>query len=215
MVDDAPGIALLDAVEHDLDAFADALHDGPLQSLVVARYAADAAVRGGDAAAVRDAVQQALVELRLLLWTLRPRGDAGLVEALEGLAVHLGSPISVTGDAAELTGLSSVAGTCAYRLVQALACVDAPPVQVVVRREGALLELTVTGGRSLAGDAGWVSRARAVGGDLSPTPAGLVLLLPAPPSFPGTGTAGPRTPAPTSSAAPAAEVSPCNPKAAP
>jgi hypothetical protein len=31
----------------DADAAADALHDGALQALVVARYAADAAVRGG------------------------------------------------------------------------------------------------------------------------------------------------------------------------
>ena len=74
--------AVLSLAEAEADAAADALHDGALQALVVARYAADAAVRGADPAAARDAVQHALVALRRAVWLLRPRGDRGLLEAL-------------------------------------------------------------------------------------------------------------------------------------
>ena len=81
--------AVLALAEAEAAATADALHDGALQALVVARYAADAAVRGGDPAAARDAVQQALVALRRAVWQLRPRGDQGLVTALEQLAVQI------------------------------------------------------------------------------------------------------------------------------
>jgi signal transduction histidine kinase len=64
--------AVLTLAEAQADAAADTLHDGALQALVVARYAADAAVRGGDASAARDAVQDALVALRRAVWLLRP-----------------------------------------------------------------------------------------------------------------------------------------------
>ena len=168
-------LAVLEAVERDLDALADALHDGPVQSLVVARYAADAAVRGGDPAAARDAVQQALVELRRTLWRLRPRGSTGLADALSQLAAHLGSPVTLSGDA---DGLSGACATCAFRVVQAIAAPDALPVEVVVRREAGLLQLTVTGGRALAEPTGWAARAAALGGDLQLHGAQVVLALP-------------------------------------
>ncbi len=80
---------MLALAEADADAAADGLHDGALQALVVARYAADAAVRGGDPAAARDAVQEALVALRRAVWLLRPRGAQGLLEALRQLAAHV------------------------------------------------------------------------------------------------------------------------------
>ena len=165
----------LDAAERHLDALADALHDGPVQSLVVARYAADAAMRGGDTSLTREAVQQALVELRLALWSLRPRGATGLADALSQLSAHLGSTVVLDGDA---SGLSASCATSAYRLVQALAAVDAAPVHVAVRREAGLLELTVTGGGPLADADGWAARARAHGGDLRRAAGAVVLTLP-------------------------------------
>ena len=170
---DAP--ALLDAAERHLDLLADALHDGPLQSLVVARYAADAAVRGGDVTQARDAVQRALVELRLTLWGLRPRGAGGLAAALGELAVHLDVTISLQGDP---SGLSCTSSVTAYRLVQAVAAPDAPGVRVVVRRDADLLVLDVSGGRPLVDVASWRTRARALGGDLRCRQGALRLSLP-------------------------------------
>ena len=168
-------VALLEAAERELDTLADALHDGPVQSLVVARYAADAAVRGGDPAAVRDAVQSALVELRHTLWRLRPRGSAGLSEALQQLAAHQCSPVVLFGDADGLTGACA---TLAYRVVQAVAAPDAPPVAVAVRRGAGLLELTVTGGSPPGDLTGWAVRATALSGDLRRVGDALVLTLP-------------------------------------
>lgn len=156
-------LELMEAAERDLDALADALHDGPVQSLVVARYAADAAVRGGDVTAARDAVQQALVELRHTLWRLRPRGAAGLAGALTQLAAHLDITIELQGDPG---GLSAACATTAYRLVQAMATADAPAVRVVVRRDAGHVVLDVSGGQPPADLAPWRARARALGGDL-------------------------------------------------
>src|SRR4051812_25119820 len=45
---------LLAAADAEADEAAGRLHDGAVQALVAARYAADAAVRGGDVAAARD-----------------------------------------------------------------------------------------------------------------------------------------------------------------
>ena len=118
--------AVLSLAEAEADAAADALHDGALQALVVARYAADAAVRGGDAAAARDAVQEALVALRRAVWLLRPRGSKGLLEALQQLATQVVDAgcapvvLDVDDDAAAVldTELTPAAATVAYRLVQ-------------------------------------------------------------------------------------------------
>ncbi|MCW2608525.1 MAG: hypothetical protein JWO60_3218, partial [Frankiales bacterium] len=78
--------ALLLDGDDDGDLLADALHDGPVQTLVVARYACDSALRGGDAALARDAVQEAVVDLRRTLWHLRGRGQSDLPAALVALA---------------------------------------------------------------------------------------------------------------------------------
>lgn len=181
------GLALAsgdDPLEHEQDALADALHDGPVQSLVVARYASDAAVRGGDAVVARDAVQSALVDVRRFLWHLRPRGAAGLVEALDQLSAHLveaGSPpIGILGDvdvAAALHGAPAVLG---YRLVQALARPDGPAVRVALRAEGGRLVVEVDGGTPLADPDRWERRARSLGGELSTSPSRTRLVLPRP-----------------------------------
>jgi hypothetical protein len=109
------------------DRAADALHDGPVQELVVARYAADAAVRGGDATTVRDAVQSSLVSLRRALWMLRPRPAAG--ESLAAVLPQLSSRLQEAGrpgllldvDADAAARLSGPAAAVCYRLVQEVA----------------------------------------------------------------------------------------------
>ena len=195
--DDLPS-AVLSLAEADADAAADALHDGALQALVVARYAADAAVRGGDPAAVRDAVQEALVALRRSVWLLRPRGDRGLLEALQQLAAHVvqagGAPVTLDvdttdprstdpdlepaldgGPAAGLDAdLSPSAATAAYRLVQRAA--GDLPLTVRIRRTATGLRIALD--VPLTDPAGEALRARAVGGALLATRDGASLHLP-------------------------------------
>ena len=174
--------AVLTLAEAEADAAADTLHDGALQALVVARYAADAAVRGGDASVARDAVQDALVALRRAVWLLRPRGEQGLLEALEQLARHVvdtgGAAVALDVDEAAAavldTGLAPAAATAAYRLVQRTA--GESPLTVRVRRtsDGLGVALDVP----LTDPAGEALRARAVGGALLATPDGAALHLP-------------------------------------
>jgi signal transduction histidine kinase len=174
--------AVLSLAEAEADAAADALHDGALQALVVARYAADAAVRGGDPAAARDAVQDALVALRRAVWMLRPRGGQGLLEALQRLAVQVvaagGAPVALDlgdTDATVLdTGLSAAAATAAYRLVQRAA--GEAPLTVRVRRTSTGLRIALD--VPLSDPAGEALRARAVGGALLATRDGASLHLP-------------------------------------
>lgn len=163
--------ALLDAAEEECDALADSLHDGPVQALVVARLAADAAVRGGDVVAARDAAQSALVELRRALWQIRPRGAAGLVDALAQLSAQRveadGEPLAVTSDA----DLSGTAGTLAYRVVQVAGASD-----VDVARDGAFVTIALDG--TLPTPELWAARARALGGDLYASAGRIRLVLP-------------------------------------
>lgn len=174
--------AVLSLAEAQADAAADALHDGALQALVVARYAADAAVRGADPAAARDAVQDALVALRRAVWLLRPRGDRGLLEALQQLAVQVsaagGAPVALDVDEAAAavldTVLTAAAATAAYRLVQRAA--GEAPLTVRVRRTSTGLRIALD--VPLADPAGEALRARAVGGDLLATRDGASLHLP-------------------------------------
>jgi signal transduction histidine kinase len=182
------GLALTPAaaedLEEDRDEVADALHDGPVQSLVVARYASDAAARGGDPAAARDAVQAALVEARRFLWQLRPRGGSGFVGALDQLSAHLvesgGSSVGLLGDVDAAAALRGQAGITAYRLVQAVARPDGPPVRVQLRVDGDRVLVDVEGGAPLPAPDRWLRRAQALGGDLQ-TPTGRVrLVLPHP-----------------------------------
>ena len=174
--------AVLSLAEGDADAAADALHDGALQALVVARYAADAAVRGGDPAAARDAVQDALVALRRAVWQLRPRGEQGLLDALQRLAAQVveagGAPVALDVDDTDATvldtALTPAAATVAYRLVQH-ATGDAP-VTVRVRRTSTGLRIALD--VPLSDPAGEALRARAVGGALLATRDGASLHLP-------------------------------------
>ena len=171
-------------LEEDRDEVADALHDGPVQALVVARYASDAAARGGDPVAARDAVQAALVDARRFLWQLRPRGGSGFVGALDQLSAHLveagGSAVGLLGDVDAAAALRGPAGVTAYRLVQAVARPDGPQVRVQLRVDGDRVLVDVEGGVPLPSPDRWLRRAQALGGDLQ-TPAGrLRLVLPHP-----------------------------------
>ncbi len=163
---------LLDAAEHDRDEIADALHDGPVQNLVVARYAADAAVRGADPALVRDAVQESLVELRRTLWQLRPRGSDGLTGGLLELARQV--PLEVSGDLEAGSQLCGVRAGVAYRFVQAVVVPSGGAV--TLRRQGELLAVEVPG--TLPSPERWVRRAQLLGGELSASAGLLRLVLP-------------------------------------
>ena len=168
-VPDLPS-AVLALGEAQADALADTLHDGALQALVVARYAADAAVRGGDAVLARNAVQDALVALRDAVWLLRPRGEQGLGQALRQLSRHLeatgGAPLllDVDDEAAVAldASLSTACATVAYRLVQHAAGTTPLSVRVRCTPDGLLLALDA----AVPDPAGEALRARAVGGTL-------------------------------------------------
>jgi signal transduction histidine kinase len=164
---------LVAAADADADTAADRLHDGPVQALVVAHYAAEAATRGGDPIAARDAVQGALIELRRSLWHLRPRGadEGGLTRALEQLSGRLdeaGLPgLGFVVDETLTSALPAAVASTAYRLVQAVALVPhTDPVRVGLRREGSTAVLDVEGGALPEVDS-WVRRASALGGSLT------------------------------------------------
>jgi hypothetical protein len=174
---------LIGAADADADAVADRLHDGPVQALVVAHYAAEAATRGGDPVAARDAVKAALVELRRALWHLRPRGDGGLSAALGALSARLEEaglrPLGFVLDEVLAEALPPAVASTAYRLVQALALTEsAGPVRVALRREGASVVLDVEGGAPLEDVARWADKARALGGSLTATEARTRLTVP-------------------------------------
>ncbi len=173
--------ALLQLADADADALADRLHDGALQALVVARYGADAAVRGADPGFARDAVQDALVELRRAVWLLRPRSSGGLAAALADLSnqrVAAGLPAPhLDLDAGLVAGLADAAAGAAYRLVQAvLDEADGQPVRVSLSWAGESAALDIDG--APADLSGWSLRARAIGGDLVVDTGRLRLLLP-------------------------------------
>ena len=156
---DDDALALLAAAELDADALGDALHDGALQALVAARYAADAAVRGGNPVLARDAVQDALVALRRAVWLLRPRGADDLPQALVELASRLDAPLALDVDPDTAAALAPAARAVAYRFVQA-----ARPSVVALVREGDVAVLTVD--TEVPDPTGWAARGRAVGGVL-------------------------------------------------
>ncbi len=181
-----PGPGSLALADLSTTTAADRLHDGPVQALVAARYAADLAVRGGDPTVVRDAVQLALVELRAALWHLRPRtAGAGLAAALDLLSAQLvrdGKP-ALTLDLDLPAEDDPVFAALAYRLVQAAALAPADPtVSVVVRRTPAGSSLTVTGGADAFDGPGWSEAVAALGGRLTLTAQSLELDLPCNPA---------------------------------
>lgn len=167
---------LVQDAESACDDLADRLHDGPVQNLVVARYAADAAVRGADPVAARDAVQAALVELRRTLWSLRPRGSDGLRAALEQLASQLAeqrAPALTVVIGADVAGPR---GVLAYRLVQAVAGQE--PAKVSLRPESNHVLVDIDGGSPLPSADRWARRARALGCDLTASAGRLRLVIP-------------------------------------
>lgn len=170
--------------ESDRDALADALHDGPVQSLVVARYAADAAVRQGDphgsVALVRDAVQDALVGVRRAMWQLRPRAADDLAGALAELSARLvesGAPALELDLDADLTGFPPAVATTAYRVVQAAATAATAAVRVrsLTTADGPALEVHGT-----VDVARWGRRAEAVDAVLQASSGCVRLLVPTP-----------------------------------
>ena len=172
-------VALLTAYDDEADALADRLHDGALQALVVARYATDAAIRGGDPALARDAVQEALVSLRRTVWLLRPRGAEDLVEALSELSKRLvaagAPPLALDLDPGVAQALAPGAAGVAYRFVQSATADTGGAVHL--GRDGSYAVLTVADAVLDAPDA-WAARAAAVGGRLDGTGAPARLLLP-------------------------------------
>jgi len=168
---------LLAAADADADDVADRLHDGPVQALVFARYAADAAVRGADVTVVRDAVQAALVELRRALWHLRPRTDVdgGLPAALALLSGRLeeaGRPaLGLRIDETVATDLPPSFVSTAYRLTQEAVLPELPersePITLTLRRDDGLNVLELTGGAPLTRSERWAVTARALGGSLT------------------------------------------------
>lgn len=167
------------------DHLADALHDGPVQDLVAARYAADLAVRGGDAGPARDAVQRALVALRRTVWQLRPRGADGLVQALQVLSERLveagGAPLGLDLDRSA-DRLAPGAATAAYAVVQSAA---ARPGTLAVRLSAVSgderrVRLSITGDlpADLPDVARWSRTATAVGGGLRVLDGRVELILP-------------------------------------
>ncbi len=138
-----PSAGLLAAADDDLDAFADRLHDGALQALVVARYACDAVARGADPAVARDAVQQALVALRCEVWQLRPRARQGSADALAAALADLSGQLVTAGGAGLRLRLAAVrlapeAAAAVYRLVQELARSRSEALDVRLGADGVL-----------------------------------------------------------------------------
>lgn len=168
-----PAHQLVAAADADADAAADRLHDGAVQALVVAHYAAESATRGGDPVAAKDAVRTALVELRRELWHLRPRGHdgGGLAAALGLLSARLqeaGRPaLGYVLDEPLADALLPALASTAYRLVQAtvLAAPEVTP-RIVLRRDGADAVLDLEGA-AVPDPERWAARARALGGSFS------------------------------------------------
>jgi hypothetical protein len=185
-------LTLLEAADAEADAAADALHDGPVQQLVVARYAADAAVRGGDPTTVRDAVQASLVALRRSLWLLRPRGAGS--EDLAAVLPQLSSRLQEAGrpgllldvDADACARLTPRAASVCYRLVQAVAGREGGPataVRVCGGRDAVRLELDGDTAALTSEPQLWEARARALGAELvlrDPASGRVVLSVPVP-----------------------------------
>jgi hypothetical protein len=175
-------LALLDAADADADAAADDLHDGPVQELVFARFAADAAVRGGDPVSARDAVQTALQSLRRSLWLLRPRGagEGGLSAALVQLTERLresGRPgLTLELDTDACADLAPQAASVGYRLVQVLAGRSDSPVAVRVHRRDRTVVLEVDAAGPLPAPERWRARAQALGAELATDPTGRAVL---------------------------------------
>lgn len=188
---------LLRAESDDRDAAADALHDGPLQSLVVARYAADATVHGADPSVARDAVQAALVGLRRTMWQLRTRGADDLAGALRQLDERLKEgdrpPLLLQVDPVSAGQLTGLAASTAYGLVQAAALVERTQpltVELLATRRSTVLTIA---GEVPALDR-WEVRLRALGAVTTAAAGGVLVRFPRPGAAPAAGCPAPADP---------------------
>ena len=116
----------IDASECERAELAAQLHDGPLQSLVAARYVTDMAglaVRDGSFDEARQGVQDGLVHARRALWQLRPHAADGqdLAGALENLGKQLADYIGLRVEvscAGVPASLPPAVASATFRLVQ-------------------------------------------------------------------------------------------------
>jgi hypothetical protein len=169
---DAPPVEL----EADYASLAGRLHDGPIQTLLAARLAAELAARSGgdDLADVAVLVTTALRELRRVMWELRPRTGEGLGAALEQLAAHdAAGPaprlFDVTVDREAASRLSPAAAAIGYRLTQTVLRGATSALRVTVRpgTTGTAVRLQITGADADIPDVDrWQRRAALAGGRL-------------------------------------------------
>lgn len=147
----------IDATERERAELAGQLHDGPLQSLVAARYVTDMAgmaLRDGTFDEARRGVQAGLVNARRALWQLRPHAADGadLAGALESLGGQLGEFIGlrVEIDALALPAqMPPTVASAVFRLVQEMLSASvreraATQATVSAEVDGDVLVVTVT-----------------------------------------------------------------------
>lgn len=120
----------IEATERERSELAGQLHDGPLQSLVAARYVTDMAglaVRDGSFDEARQGVQAGLVSARRALWQLRPHAADGLdlpgaLQSLGGqLGDYIGLRVAIVTDGVP-SALPPAVASAAFRLAQEMLC---------------------------------------------------------------------------------------------
>jgi signal transduction histidine kinase len=147
----------IDATERERAELAGQLHDGPLQSLVAARYVTDMAgmaLRDGTFDEARRGVQAGLVSARRALWQLRPHAADGadLAGALQSLGEKLGEAtgLRVSIDASALPAqMPPSVASAAFRLAQEMLSASvreraATRATVSAEVDGDVLVVTVT-----------------------------------------------------------------------
>ncbi len=150
-------VRFIDATEHEREELAGELHDGPLQSLVAARYVTDMAglaVRDGSFDEARKGVQDGLVSARRALWQLRPHAADGvdLAGALQNLGGQFGefAGLRVTVASGDLPAqMPPSVASAAFRLVQEMLRASAreraaTAATVATEVDGGVLVVTVT-----------------------------------------------------------------------
>ena len=150
-------VRFIEATEREHEELAGQLHDGPMQSLVAARYVTDMAgmaVRDGSFDEARQGVQAGLVQARRALWQLRPHASDGqdLAGALKSLAQQLpdyiGLRVDVVADGIPVT-LPPAVASAAFRVAQEMLCAAvrdraATRAAVTAEIDGDMLILLVT-----------------------------------------------------------------------
>jgi len=147
----------IDATERERAELAGQLHDGPLQSLVAARYVTDMAgmaLRDGTFDEARRGVRAGLVSARRALWQLRPHAADGadLAGALQSLGEKLGEAtgLRVSIDASALPAqMPPSVASAAFRLAQEMLSASvreraATRATVSAEVDGDVLVVTVT-----------------------------------------------------------------------